>query len=271
MKHHKHALSHLLKSGKFPKLDDKEGTEELEKLQLKMLRAQQGIYHGKQRALILFEGFDAAGKGGAIRRLVEPLDPRGIHAVAFGPPSETEQGRHYLYRFWKELPRPGQISVFDRTWYGRVLVERVEKLTPKERWQQAYAEIRQHEKLLIDDGIDIVKIFLAITPEEQLKRFKQRIEDPYKQWKITPADIEARAKWGDYVEASDEMFKETHTEECPWHIVPANDKDFARARCLEIVTKALGRHIKWIEQQASSHESDKLKKALQKVEKARKR
>jgi polyphosphate kinase 2 (PPK2 family) len=267
MKNRNLSLRDLLSKKHFPKADSKLAAEQIRKLQLRLLRAQQGIWHSKGRALILFEGFDAAGKGGAIRRLVEPLDPRGVRACAFGPPLPEEQEQHYLQRFWRELPFAGNITIFDRTWYGRVLVERVQKLVAKRRWQEAYEEINDLEKILTNDGIAIIKIFLAISEKEQLARFEQRLKDPYKQWKLTPADIEARTEWEDYVLATDDMFKNTNTKIAPWHLIAANDKDYARIKVLEIVTETLRPHSTWMEEQVLSHEAIELTKALKQAQK----
>jgi polyphosphate kinase 2 (PPK2 family) len=237
----------------------------LKELQLKMLRIQQGVWHKKDRVIIAFEGFDAAGKGGAIRRVTENLDPRGVRVHPIGAPGKTEQAKHYLYRFWRKLPAPGRIAIFDRTWYGRVLVERVEKLIPKEVWKRSYTEINQFEKLLHDDGVKIIKIFLKISKKEQLKRFEERLNDPYKQWKITEDDIRNRSNWNDYIKAVDEMVRETDTKACPWHIVETDDKDLAREEVLSIITKELNHIEKWMEGRAKEYHSEELKKALNKL------
>lgn len=239
--------------------------ENLKKLKLKMLRIQQGAWHRKKRVIILFEGFDAAGKGGAIRRLVEPLDPRGFRVYSIAAPSASEQGKHYLYRFWNKLPEPGTIAIFDRSWYGRVLVEKVEKLTDEKRLKAAYDEINQFEAMLKDDGIEIIKIFLAITKNEQLKRFEERLNNPYKQWKLTPDDLKARKKWNAYVKAADEMLKKTN--KIKWNIISANNKDFARSEVLTIVTDSLKSHEKWMGKVAHSREFLDLKKEIKKLEK----
>lgn len=221
--------------------------ENLKTLQLKVLRIQQGIFHQKKRIIIAIEGMDAAGKGGAIRKITEALDPRGFRVHPIGAPSSREQGKHYLYRFWKKLPAPGVIAIFDRTWYGRVLVERIEKLIPKERWQQAYTEINQFERLLIDDGAIIIKILLKVSKEEQLKRFEERMKDPYKQWKITKDDIRNRSKWKDYLKAYEDMIHETSSPVCPWHIVETDNKDEAREKVLSIITDECKKIIEWAE------------------------
>ncbi len=211
----------------------------LGKLQKELLRIQQTYWHEKRRVIIVFEGWDAAGKGGAIRRMTEPLDARGFHVWPISAPTADEQGKHYLYRFWTKLPAPGTFAVFDRSWYGRVMVERVEKLAAKERWKSAYDEIVEFERLLTDDGVRIVKLFLHITPEEQLERFRERLNNPYKRWKLTEEDLRNRARWDDYVEAAEAMFDKTSTPAAPWHAIPANSKWFARLQVLETVTRTL--------------------------------
>lgn len=217
--------------------------KQLGKLQLKMLTIQQAYFHQKRRAVVVFEGWDAAGKGGAIRRLTQGLDPRGFQVWPIGKPDPDEQGRHYLYRFWQRLPPPGNIAVFDRSWYGRVLVERVEGLANKTAWTRAYDEINGFERLLVDDGVCVVKIFLHITPQEQLKRFSERLHNPYKQWKITQEDIRNRLKWKDYLKATEDVFSKTSTARAPWSLVAANRKWFARTQVLEVVTGALSHGV----------------------------
>ena len=234
----------------------------LKQLQLKMLRIQQGVFYHNDRLIIVVEGVDAAGKGGAIRRMTENLDPRGVHVHAIGAPSEKEQGKHYMYRFWKKLPEKGMIAIFDRSWYGRVLVERVEKFIKKEAWHRAYTEINQFEKLLTDDGVKIIKIFLKISKKEQLKRFEERLKDPHRQWKITKEDIRNRSHWNDYVKAHEDMIKETSTVICPWHIVETDNKDEARIQVLKIVTDECSTIHKWMEKNSTAMNAKELKKAL---------
>lgn len=242
--------------------DKKALEDEIKDLQLKMLRVQQGVWHAKKRVIIVFEGFDTAGKGGAIRALTETLDPRGVRVHPVGPPTEEEQGKHWLYRFWRDLPAPGDIAIFDRSWYGRVLVERVDELIPKKRWKDAFEEINQFEKVLQDDGVMILKFFLAISKEEQLQRLEARLKDPYKQWKISMDDIKARQKWDDYVLAVDEMLKKTNTKNCPWNLIATNEKKLARKEILTITTSELHSHADWIEAQATKLGVRKLEKAL---------
>lgn len=223
--------------------DRKDYEARLAELQLLMLRIQQTYFHEKRRAIIVFEGWDASGKGGTIRRLTERLDPRGCKVWPIAAPKPEEQGRHYLWRFWQRLPEPGTIAIFDRSWYGRVLVERVEGFATKEQWQRAYDEIRDFEKMLTDDGARIIKIFLHITPDEQLKRFTERLTNPYKRWKITEEDLRNREKWPDYEKAIDEMFEKTSTKDAPWIAIPANQKWYVRLMALEAITAALAEGV----------------------------
>lgn len=197
----------------------------------------------RRRGVVVFEGWDAAGKGGIIRRLGWPLDPRGFKVWPIAAPTPEEQGQPYLYRFWRRLPYPGQLVVFDRSWYGRVLVERVEGYAAAAEWRRAYAEINDFERLLADDGIRLVKIFLHITPEEQLKRFRARLSDPLKRWKLSPEDLRNRARWSEYEAAIDDMFRHTSTVAHPWHVVAANDKRHARLAALGLVVKHLSRGV----------------------------
>ena len=213
--------------------------QKLEALQLEMLSIQQAYYHQKRRAIVVFEGWDASGKGGVIRRLTSQLDPRGYRVHPVGAPLPEEQGRHYLYRFWMHLPTPGRLTVFDRSWYGRVLVERVEGLAPEPAWQRAYQEINEFERLLIDDGVRLVKIFLHITADEQRQRFIERLEDPARRWKFTEDDLRNRRRWDDYERAVEDMIERTSTEAVPWHVIPANHKPYARQRVLQVVVDTL--------------------------------
>lgn len=207
----------------------------LKKLQLRLLTVQQANWRQRRRAIVLFEGWDTAGKGSIIRRISERLDPRQCLVWPIGRPADAEQGRHYLYRFWQRLPEPGTLAIFDRSWYGRVLVERVEKFIGKPDWKRAYREINEFERMLVDDGVRLIKIFLHITPEEQLKRFQERLETPWKRWKLTEEDLRNRAHWNDYAEATDDMFRHTTTRRAPWYAIGANYKWYARIRTLEII------------------------------------
>ncbi len=261
------SLSRLLAKDAFPAVPSKQAYQRrLEELQRRMVLVQQGMFHGRRRAIVALEGFDAAGKGGAIRRLTEAVDPRGVRVVPIGPPSNDEQGRHWLYRFWRELPAPGAITVFDRTWYGRVLVERVDGLARKAEWKRAYREINEFERILVDDGIDLVKIFLGVSKEEQLRRFEQRLKDPYKQWKLGEADVRAREEWDEYVGAVDDMFARTDTPRARWHLVAADRKWYARQQVLRIVTGRLTRHAEWMEARARERaQARHVRKALRRL------
>lgn len=224
------ALAHLPDS--HPQLSKARYTPQLRDLQLQLLRLQQAYRHAGKRAVIVLEGFDAAGKGGVIKRLVERLDPRSVRVHAIAAPTAAEQGQHHLQRFWSRLPRAGRISIFDRSWYGRVLVERVEKLTPVLRWQQAYDEILDFERALVQDGIRLVKIFLAISREEQRQRFLERLDNPFKRWKLTPEDLRNRQRWPAYEVAIDAMFARTHHSAAPWALIAANHKWYGRVAAL---------------------------------------
>lgn len=215
----------------------------LEKLQFAMLSLQQAYWHGKRRGVIVFEGVDAAGKGGAIRRLTEKLDPRGVHVWPIGAPGAEEQGRHYLWRFWQRLPAPGTLAIFDRSWYGRVLVERVDGLAPEAAWRRAYREIVEFERMLVDDGVRVAKIFLHISPAEQLARFAERLDDPTKHWKLTPADIAAHRKGDAYRAAIDDMIARTSWKGAPWKAIHADSKWRARTDALAHALDVLGKGI----------------------------
>ncbi len=221
-------------------IDDKARYEsKLKKLQKRILAIQQAYHHQGRRAIIVLEGWDASGKGGAIRRLTEKLDPRGVKVHPIGSPTPDEQGRHYLYRFQTRLPIPRTWSIFDRSWYGRVLVERVEGFASKKEWQRAYHEINEFERMLTDDDVRIVKIFLHIDKDEQLKRFDERLNNPYKRWKLTSEDIRNREKWDEYTDAINEMLARTSTETVPWHVVAGNHKWYARINVLKTIADAL--------------------------------
>ncbi len=226
------------------RLKDKDEYEHrLKALQNKMLSIQQAYYHAGLRGIIAVEGWDAAGKGGLIRRMVERLDPRGFKVWPIGTPEPSEQGRHYLYRFWTKLPEPGTLAVFDRTWYGRVLVERVDKLASPDAWRRAYDEINDFERMLVNDGVRLVKIFLHISPEEQLERFAARLHDPYKRWKLRDSDIRVHLQWDEYQAAMEEMFDRTSTRTAPWNAIPANQKWYARVSAMTKITDVLSRAI----------------------------
>jgi len=217
--------------------------KQLKHWQTSLLDVQSAYFRQKKRAIIVFEGWDASGKGGVIRRITEKLDSRGFRVHPIAAPSIEEQGCHYLYRFQTRLPKPGTLAIFDRSYYGRVLVERIEKLASPHEWQRAYQEINEFERLLIDDDVRITKFFLHITPEEQLKRFQARLSNPIKQWKITQEDIRNRQKWGEYELAIEDMLQQTSTQAAPWHVIPANNKWNLRVTILKQLCEALSHNI----------------------------
>jgi AMP-polyphosphate phosphotransferase len=196
---------------------------------------------GKEgRSLILvFEGPDAAGKGGAIRRLTAAMDARDFQVITVAAPSDEERAHPYLWRFWRALPKRGRVAIYDRSWYGRVLVERVEGFATPEQWQRAFEEINAFEEQLTEAGTIVVKFWLAISPDEQLRRFKDRQATSYKQYKITPEDWRNRDRWESYEAAACEMIEKTGTETAPWVLVEGNNKEWARVKVLKAVVKAL--------------------------------
>src|SRR5262245_18479520 len=226
-----------------PKRSEEENERLVKEHQEKLVHIQQALLFTGERAVVVFEGMDAAGKGGTIRRLAWAMDPRSLKVWPIGAPNEIERKQHYLQRFWTRLPEKTQIAVFDRSWYGRVLVERVEGLIPKTTWKLAYREINEFERQMVDDGIRVVKIFLHISKDEQRRQLIQRMRDPLKRWKLSFDDFRNRARWLDYVEAIEDMFDETSTKHAPWHVVPSDDKPAARAEALGILVKRLSKRL----------------------------
>ena len=238
--------------GKPPRLDEVDLTQrlghseyerKLEKQQRLLTLIQQAYLFSGQSAVIVFEGWDAAGKGGTIRRISAALDPRSFKVWPIGAPRKYYLERHFLLRFMERLPPNGAITIFDRSWYGRVLVERVEGLTPEKRWRSAYKEINDFERMLTDDNTRLVKLFFHISPEEQLARFEERLRNPLKRWKLSYEDFRNRSRWDDYATAIDEMFERTSTDYAPWHLIPANDKKHARIAAMKTITKCLTRDV----------------------------
>ncbi|OJF69191.1 polyphosphate kinase [Alteromonas sp. V450] len=203
--------------------------------QTQLFRIQQSYYHQKKRALIIFEGWDASGKGGAIRRVTEKLDPRGLNVLAFAAPTKGEREKHFLYRFWKHIPSPGQVVIFDRSHYGRVLVERVDNLTLRENWLRSYTEINEFERTLSDNGVRIIKLFMHISANEQRKRFEERLHNPFKRWKLTAEDLHNRKMRSNYLIAIDDMLEKTNTPYAPWHIINGEYKWQARIDVLDAI------------------------------------
>jgi polyphosphate kinase 2 (PPK2 family) len=189
--------------------------------------------------ILVFEGWDAAGKGGAIRRLTGALDARTYQVIPIAAPTDEERAHHYLWRFWRHLSRGGRFTIFDRSWYGRVLVERVEGFATEQEWRRAYSEINEFEEQLVDHGMVLVKYWVHITADEQLRRFKEREHAPYKKWKLTEEDWRNRSKWADYERAVNEMVERTSTRLAPWTLVEGNDKYFARLKVLKTACRSL--------------------------------
>lgn len=202
------------------------------------------VYLQKIPVILVFEGMDAAGKGGTIKRLTEKMDPRGYVVWPISAPHGEDRERHYLYRFWRRLPEQGQIAIFDRSWYGRILVERLEGFCTEEAWKRAYSEINQFERQFTDFGGIIFKFWMHISKEEQLERFKERERINYKSWKITDEDWRNRAKWEDYQEAARDMVLKTSTQNAPWTLVEANDKPYSRIKVLRTVAEKLRQALK---------------------------
>ncbi|MBL9127042.1 MAG: polyphosphate:AMP phosphotransferase [Verrucomicrobiales bacterium] len=202
------------------------------------------IYRHRIPVVLVFEGWDAAGKGGNIKRVTRNLDPRGYEVVPIAAPHDIEKAHHYLWRFWQEMPKAGHVTIFDRSWYGRVLVERVEGYCTEAEWKRAYREINEMEQHLAHGGAVVQKFWLHISPDEQLRRFREREQVTYKQWKITAEDWRNREKWDAYKIAVDEMLFRTSTPDAPWVVVESNCKRHARVKVLETIIKALEKRLK---------------------------
>jgi len=241
-------LQNVFPIEKIPKLSeiplDKTLTEEaykkeLNELQAKLRMLHNELYRKKIPVVIAYEGWDAAGKGGNIKRLTGALDPRGYEVHPIASPEPHEKARHYLWRFWNRLPKTGHVAIFDRTWYGRVMVERLEGFCSENDWQRAYNEINEFEKELSDWGAVIIKFWVQIDKDVQLERFTDRQNTPEKQWKITDEDWRNREKWDLYETAVNEMMKKTNTAYAPWHVLESNDKKYARIKALKIVIEEI--------------------------------
>jgi len=212
---------------------------EITRRQIQLRELGYQVYLQKRPVVIVFEGWDAAGKGGAIKRITEKLDPRGYVVYPISAPHGEDKTRHYLYRFWRRLPERGQIAVFDRSWYGRVLVERVEGFATEAEWQRGYKEINSFERQLREFGTILVKFWIQISREEQLRRFEERKAIGYKSWKLTEEDWRNRGKWSAYEEAVEQMLVKTSTATAPWTLVEGNDKYWARTKVLARLVKIL--------------------------------
>ena len=217
--------------------------ERLKKLQKKMEKLHGELYRRRIPVVLGFEGWDAGGKGGAIKRLTEKMDPRGYVVHPTASPNDIEKAHHYLWRFWVDMPKAGHVTIFDRTWYGRVMVERIEGFCSRQEWQRAYREMNDMEKDLADAGAIVLKFWMQIDKDEQARRFQARQENPEKQWKITDEDWRNREKWDQYEAAVDEMLIRTSTPYAPWIVVEGNCKYFARIKVLETVVEAIEKRL----------------------------
>lgn len=225
-------------------LSKEEYKEKLNQYQSRLRELHNELYRRKIPVVIAYEGWDAAGKGGNIKRITEALDPRGFEVHPIASPEPHEKARHYLWRFWNRLPKTGHIAIFDRTWYGRVMVERLEGFCSENDWQRAYNEINEFEKELSDWGAVIIKFWVQIDKDTQLRRFNEREHTPEKRWKITDEDWRNREKWDLYEVAVNEMLKKTNTSYAPWYILESNDKQYARIKALEIVINEVEKVLK---------------------------
>ena len=209
--------------------------EELKKLQIELVKLQQWVQKNNKRVAIIFEGRDAAGKGGSIRRFTEHLNPRSMRTVALSKPTEVEQGQWYFRRYIKQLPNPGEIVFFDRSWYNRAVVEPVMGFCSKEQYKQFMVQVPEFEHMLYESGVDIIKFWFSISKEEQQHRFDGRLKNPLKRWKFSPVDQKGQEMWDDYTYYKEQMFSKTHTSYCPWIVVKTNDKLQARLESMRYV------------------------------------
>jgi AMP-polyphosphate phosphotransferase len=221
------------------KLSEKQYWKRLARQQVRLRQLQFKVYEKQVPVLAVFEGWDAAGKGGAIKRISETLEPRGYTVSSFSAPRGEEKTHHYLWRFWRVLPRAGHLGIFDRSYYGRVLVERVEGLLSEDEWRRAYREINEFEAHQASFGMVLVKFWLHTSKDEQLRRFKDRERDPFRSYKLTGEDWRNRAKWDAYSEAIEEMLARTSTPYAPWTVVEANDKYHARVKVVKTLADAI--------------------------------
>ncbi len=224
-------------------MDKAEYQDKIADLQERLSELHNQLYRYRIPVVLAFEGWDAAGKGGTIKRLTQALDPRGYVVNPIAAPNDIEREHHYLWRFWTKMPKAGHIAIFDRSWYGRVMVERIEGFCTEQEWKRAYHEMNEMEAELVTAGNIVIKFWLQIDKEEQGRRFQERQENPEKQWKITEEDWRNRAKWDEYEKAVDEMLVRTSTSYAPWVIVEANDKYSARIKVLETVIAAIEKRI----------------------------
>ena len=241
------------------KLPRAEYAVQLTRRQIQLRELGWQVYQRKRPVLIVFEGWDAAGKGGAIKRITEKIDPRGYVVYPISAPQGEDKTRHYLFRFWRRLPERGQIAIFDRSWYGRVMVERVEGFAREEEWKRAFKEINSFERQLKDFGTILAKFWIHISQEEQFRRFEERKAIGYKSWKLTDEDWRNRKKWSVYEEAVEEMLVKTSTKTAPWSLVEGNDKYWARVKVLSSLVEILSRELDYKPTDPLKRESGKKK------------
>jgi polyphosphate kinase 2 (PPK2 family) len=225
-------------------LEGEKYVQELIRLQVALYGLAYQVYVQQRPVIIVFEGWDAAGKGGAIRRITEKIDPRGYVVYPIAAPKGDDATHHYLWRFWNRLPETGQIAIFDRSWYGRVMVERIEGFCIEAEWKRAYREINQFERQLVDFGTILFKFWIQISKDEQLARFESRSEDKLRSWKLTNEDWRNREKWDPYEEAVNEMLLKTSTVSAPWTVVEGNSKGYARVKVLKTLVDKLSKELK---------------------------
>src|SRR5512136_169873 len=226
-------------------LSQEEYERSLVRHQVALSRLAYQVYVQQRPVIMVFEGWDAAGKGGAIRRVTEKLDPRGFVVYPIAAPQGDDSTHHYLWRFWRRLPESGQIAIFDRSWYGRVMVERIEGFCSEAEWKRAYREINYFERQLVDSGTIMFKFWLHIDKNEQLQRFTSRSDDRLRSWKLTDEDWRNREKWDLYEEAVNEMLLKTSTISAPWTVVEGNSKPYARVKVLKTIVDKLARELNY--------------------------
>jgi polyphosphate kinase 2 (PPK2 family) len=243
-------------------LEEQEYQKQLIYYQVGLFRLAYQVYVQQRPVIIVFEGWDAAGKGGAIRRVTEKLDPRGFVVYPIAAPKGDEATHHYLWRFWNRLPESGQIAIFDRSWYGRVMVERIEGFCDEAAWKRAYREINYFERQLVDFGTILFKFWLHISPDEQLRRFESRQDDKRRSWKLTDEDWRNREKWDLYEAAVNEVLLKTSTLAAPWTVIEGNSKAYARIKILRTLVEKLSRELSYdpYEVEASEKKKDSKKK-----------
>jgi polyphosphate kinase 2 (PPK2 family) len=256
------------------KLSREEYARELVRYQLQLRELAYQLYVRKRSLVIVFEGWDAAGKGGTIKRITERLDPRGYEVLPIAAPAGEDRTHQYMWRFWRRLVPPDekQVLIFDRSWYGRVMVERIEGFCKEAEWRRAYREINEFERQLVDFGIILAKFWMHISQEEQLRRFELRQDTPYKSWKLTDEDWRNREKWGKYEEAVGDMLLKTSTLTAPWTIVESNDKWFGRVKTLRTLVETLSGELDYqpgVTEEATTASRDQSSEKKAKEDKAK--